>query len=92
MSDLVFEEKLFMEFCPSTDDIWFWAMAILNKTKISPIDKPLNNLKYVNIARDLGIIDSPTLWQVNRDGNNDKQLNNIINYFPEILKTIKDDL
>ena len=92
LSDLVFEEKLFMEFCPSTDDIWFWAMAILNKTKISPIDKPLNNLKYVNIARDLGIIDSPTLWQVNRDGNNDKQLNNIINYFPEILKTIKDDL
>ena len=87
LSNKVFEKNLFNEFCPTTDDIWFWAMAVLNKTKITCIDKHFNKLKYVNIAIEIGIIDTPTLWRFNRSGNNEKQFNNILEHFPEI-KTI----
>ena len=88
LSDIVFEKSLFEEFCPTTDDLWFWAMAVLNKTKITCIDNPYNKLKYVNIARDLGIINSPTLWDFNYAGNNDKQFNKLLDHFPEIKKII----
>mgnify|MGYP003303663931 CR=1 FL=1 len=88
LSDKVFEKSLFEEFCPTTDDIWFWAMAVLNKTKITCIDNPFNQLTYVNIARDLGIINSLTLWNFNNAGNNDKQFNKLLEHFPEIKKII----
>ena len=63
-------------------------MAVLNKTKITCIDNPFNQLTYVNIARDLGIINSITLWNFNNAGNNDKQFNKLLEHFPEIKKII----
>ena len=91
LSDSVFDESLFNKLCPTADDMWFWAMAVLNKTKITYVEKPLVRLTYVNIAQELGILNKFTLWQYNRDGYNDIQMNNIINYFPEILEIIVDE-
>ena len=88
LSNKVFEKNLFEEFCPTTDDLWFWAMAVLNKTKITCIDNPFNILKYVNITQELGLINAPTLWLYNKEGNNDKQFNNLLEHFPEIKKII----
>lgn len=88
LSNMVFEKNLFKEFCPTTDDLWFWAMAVLNMTKITCIDNPFNILKYVNITQELGLINAPTLWLYNKEGNNDKQFNNLLEHFPEIKKVI----
>lgn len=33
----VFDEKLFLKLCPHNDDLWFWAMAIMNGTKVNII-------------------------------------------------------
>ena len=63
-------------------------MAVLNKTKITCIDNPFNILKYVNITQELGLINAPTLWLYNKEGNNDKQFNNLLEHFPEIKKII----
>lgn len=89
LSENVFDKSLFTKLCPTTDDIWFWAMAILNKRKITCTDKPYTLLTYINIARELKIIESHTLWQFNQEGNNDKQLMNVLNYFPEIYKILR---
>ena len=85
LNDNIFDEELFLKLCPSGDDIWFWAMAILNKTKIYAIEKPMHLLCYVNIARELGILDETTLWEINKSGKNDVQFQNVLNQFPEIL-------
>ena len=84
----VFNEE-FLKLCPSGDDIWFWAMMVLNKTKIYGIEKPMHILRYVNIARELSLLDETTLWDVNQSGKNDIQLQNVLKRFPEILKIIK---
>ncbi|MDE4078787.1 glycosyltransferase family 2 protein [Methanosphaera sp. Vir-13MRS] len=34
LNEKVTDDKLFRKLCPNTDDIWFWTMAVLNKTKI----------------------------------------------------------
>lgn len=33
--DEVFNEQVYMDICETTDDIWFWAMAVKNGTKIA---------------------------------------------------------
>lgn len=81
----VFNEELFLKLCPSGDDIWFWAMMVLNKTKIYGIEKPMPILRYVNIARELSLLDETTLWDVNQGGKNDIQLQNVLSQFPDIL-------
>jgi hypothetical protein len=89
LSEDVFDEETFMELCPTGDDIWFWAMTVRNNTKITGIDKPYNNLIYVNPARELCITDLPTLWNLNKDGLNDIQIKNIFKKFPEIIGILK---
>ena len=86
----VFDEESFKKLCPQADDIWFWAMAILNRTKIKCIST-FNRLIYVNIARDMGILGSKRLWDKNQDGYNDIQFNNVINEFPVIKEIITNE-
>ncbi|WP_295722231.1 glycosyltransferase family 2 protein [uncultured Methanobrevibacter sp.] len=90
LSKTVLNEDLFKKLCPLADDIWFWTMAVLNDTKITAMEKNYNELIYVNVARQLGLTKSHTLWAVNQEGGNDSQLENILQEFPEILDKIKE--
>ena len=85
----VLKYDLAKKFTPSGDDIWFWIMAVLNKTKIIAINH-LTILTYVNPARELNIIDEKTLWGKNSKGENDSNLKNLINEFPEILNIVNE--
>lgn len=91
LSERVLDEEMFMRLCPTGDDIWFWSMAILNGTKITGVDDPYNTLTYVNIAREVGILDTFTLWNLNKSGNNDNMIESVLNEFPEIMEIIKAD-
>ncbi len=55
-----------MELCPYGDDLWFWAMAVLNGTKINVVR---DNLKmqssFVDTAK------SGALWIENAKWRND---------------------
>lgn len=73
---------------PSSDDIWIWIMAVLNKTKIKVVKKNMPVLTYVNPAREFNIINEKTLWSSNSQGDNDTNLKNLIEEFPEILEII----
>ena len=90
ISNEVFDEE-FLKLTPSGDDIWFWAMMVLNKTKIYAIENPMYILCYVNIIRELNLLDEITLWEINSSGQNDLQIKNVLNRFPEILKIIEED-
>ncbi|WP_297296342.1 glycosyltransferase [uncultured Brachyspira sp.] len=76
----IFDENLFMELCPKADDIWFWAMAVLNGTKINVVKDNIN--RPVELGYEYYI----NLWQVNVKQNlNDVQLNNVVNYYGNLL-------
>lgn len=88
----VFNEKNFLELCKYGDDIWFWAMAVLNYTKFKVVDDCYYDLIYINPARELNLINETTLWLINRKGSNDKHINDVIKKYPKILKIIHEDL
>lgn len=89
LSKDVLNQELFLKICDSSDDIWFWAMMILNKTKISVVEKPMYELTYVNVARELNILNQATLWETNKSGKNDTNFINVLKQFPEIEIIIK---
>jgi hypothetical protein len=79
----VLDEELFLKLSPTADDIWFWAMAVLNNTKINVIKNNISKLCYTNAAREYGLTGEITLAQQNiGGGGNDKQLKNIFNHYP----------
>jgi hypothetical protein len=71
----VLDEKLFMELCPTTDDIWFFWMSRINGFET------VGTGKYLNTVCWIGTHDSG-LAQLNVDNHgNDKSLANMVDYF-----------
>ena len=88
----VLKEKIFLNCCPSADDIWFWAMSVLNRKKIKVVNECINTIKFVNPKRELGIFNEHVLAKKNVTKNeNDLQLNNILKHYPQIIDILKED-
>jgi len=87
----VLNEELFMELAPKADDVWFWAMAVLNNTKTVIPKNHVKKLTYVNPERERGLTNEITLFSSNKAGGNDSQITNVIKYYPQILDIIKND-
>ena len=86
----VLNEKLFQKLSPNADDIWFWAMAVLNDKKIKIVDdEPFNKLIYINPEREIGLNDDITLLSLNIYKNeNDIQFEQVINHYPQIMEKL----
>ncbi|MBE6444181.1 MAG: hypothetical protein E7020_05910 [Alphaproteobacteria bacterium] len=79
----VLNENLFMSLAYDGDDLWFWAMANLNKTKIAICKNNINRLCYVDGSQEVG------LWHENVENfGNDKKLQNLISHYPQLLKKL----
>lgn len=82
----VFNEKQFTDLSPRADDIWFWAMAVLNniKTKVVP---GFDGLVYVNPERELRLNGEMTLAAENvKLGGNDLQIRQVLANYPILGK------
>lgn len=81
----IFNIDKFRKLSPSADDVWFWAMAVLNGTKIKIIKEPCH-LVYTNSQRELGLNDDGTLMSGNVGCNqNDFQLARVMECYPDIM-------
>ena len=88
-NEKVFDEKTFMKNYKFTDDIWFWAMAVMNKTKIKTFDNNYVFFAFVNSARELNFTDEPTLFKINRNTGNYESMTKILDEFPLLLENIR---
>ena len=84
----VSNKELFMKLAPYADDIWFWAMAVINKEYFgeeSPHvvipDGYSQNLSYIDPSVD-------SLLSYNFQGGNDRQFKAVIEYFPQIREVL----
>ena len=81
----VFREDLYMKLCPTGDDIWFWAMALLHGTKIQQVWFSTSSLDFVDGTQDTA------MWKDNVKGenHNDEMIKNIFAYYPKLLDIIR---
>lgn len=89
LSNMVNNIELYDSICPTSDDIWFWAMAVLNDTKIRVVKDNISDITYVNPARDI-VFNKDTLWSYN-EHHNDEQFQALLNEFPEIFDKLYDE-
>lgn len=83
-------KELFTEIAPGADDIWFWAMCLLNQTKIQIVTGGIKQPVAVNWSREIGITDESTLYQNNgAKQQNDIYLGNILRKYPELLEILQ---
>lgn len=83
LSKDVLRKDLFMELCPSGDDIWFWGMALLQGTKIQRVNLSDFSLNFV------GNTQKTALHKMNdQGGGNDIMLNKFLSHYPEIVNII----
>ena len=86
----VMNKDIFTSRCRYSDDIWLWAMAILNHKKIKTPKVRLESLIYVNPAREKNLTNERNLSTLNvLKGYNNTQMSNIIDKYPQILEIIK---
>ena len=83
----VLREDIFMKLAPNADDIWFWAMAVLNNRKIKIIKKPYSKIDKNELFKNIQM-QSEGLYKQNIVLN-DIQLKNVFEYYPELNKKIK---
>ena len=82
MHEDIYRHDLFQKLAPHADDLWFYFMAILNKTPIRVATNSCNNVKYINPYREYGFEEGYTLLADNVDGGgNDRQFKNILDYY-----------
>lgn len=80
---LVMDREAFTSACPTGDDLWFWAMAVLNDTKIQIVKDSSFSLDFVPSTQD------EALWIENvRGGGNDKMLRELDARYPDIRKRV----
>lgn len=80
--------KQFTMLAPHGDDIWFWAMALLNNTKIYVAKNNIKSLTYINPERERGNTGEFTLFTQNKQGGNDTQLKQVLEAYPELYERI----
>ena len=84
--------ELFRKLAPYGDDIWFWAMTILNNVKIRNFWGRNKKVLLVNPEREMRNTEELTLAKLNieQDGNN-KQMAAVVAHYPQILEKMKED-
>lgn len=75
----VVDDTLFMNLCPTADDVWFKACSLMKHTKckfVFTYEKPMEMHTTLRDAQDIG------LFKKNVEGNmNDKYLKDVFEYF-----------
>ena len=79
----VFNKDFFLKEIPTHDDIWFWANAVLNKTKIKVV-KGLKDSIYTNREAQ-----SAALCKVNREFTTKNAYKILLKHYPEIYEILK---
>ena len=72
---------------PSQDDIWFWAMAVLNNTKIKVVNGFSRSLLTIENTQQYGLCKKNSSANTGLSGN--QALDIIIKQYPEILERLK---
>lgn len=83
--DICNREK-FLTMAPTVDDIWFWAMAILNQTRFKIVEGNIFDFEGVFI------VNNKSLWTSNVFDKNDEAIVKIADAYPQFLEYLHSDL
>jgi len=79
--------ELFLKLSPRQDDIWFWAMAVLNDKQHHVVP---NGYRWSNRIDENNKAGGTCLWEYNIfGGGDDVQLKAVVEYYPKLQEWVK---
>lgn len=84
----VLKKEVFLQAAPTSDDIWFWFMALLNGRKIKQVKNGCVRLIETYRSKDYNDVNFYMLSTVNRTGN-DACTANLLSLYPEVLQFLQ---
>lgn len=90
LDEAVMDKALFKELAPTADDIWFWAMAVKNGTKIRKLpdlmmENPIQMPDTLEDAQALALINC-------QGGRNTIQMKAVLEKYPELMEKLKEEI
>lgn len=86
------DETLFKELASGSDDIWFWAMAVLNHTAVYVPESDYFDVVSTNLDRELGLNGDRRLMTTNvSQNNNDESIKKVLAHFPELYDRLAEE-
>ncbi len=82
----ILNKSTFTNLAPTADDVWFWAMTILNGTPIMTC--PQRNTAF---TENPCVNQCDSLMVVNHNGGNDRQLRNVLEHYPQLKILLKEE-
>ena len=82
----ILNKSIFTNLAPTADDVWFWAMAVLNGTPIMTC--PQRNTAF---TENPCVNQCDSLMVVNHNGGNDRQLRNVLEHYPQLKILLKEE-
>lgn len=79
------DANLFMNICPTTDDIWFWAASVANNTPVMPIPFGYNKPKELPKPNNIRLMTTNYRGQ---DDRNLAALTAVLEQYPEIKEKL----
>lgn len=86
-SDVV-REDLFTELAPFADDVWFWAMCLMNNRKIHVPKNCQKKLTYIDGTQIATEDNTPLHHQNVHNGGNDEQIRNVLKAYPKVQELL----
>ena len=83
----VFREDVFLRYAPFADDIWLWIMALVSNRKIRVVKNHIKTLSCTDIFGQTGFKKKKTLYAKNKNGLNDKQLQELLKFYGKNIET-----
>ena len=85
------DSKIFMEMAPSVDDIWFWAAAVANGTKIAPVPFGCFKLNDLQKPVELCLLNTNLTGRSGNDVNRDV-FESILEKYPVIKQRVENEI
>ena len=85
LSEEVFKQSVFEKITPNADDIWFWAMAVLNGRKIRCVSGGEGTFKPIFFTNNTLSLWSTNIKEIN---GNDDQFKNILQMYPLVKERL----
>ena len=81
---------LFMNLCPTSDDIWFWLMAVMNRVRVRVTTR---NYFHLALAYVGNTQKGPTLSKINDQGEKLfwKDFYRILEHYPELDSLLREE-
>ena len=81
----VLNERAFLRLSPTNDDVWFWAMAILNGRRVNVVENNIDTLNYIPGTQHVGL-------SITNDGEQQltlKCIENVLNAYPVLREILR---